>query len=206
MDELDVILESGERGGDKRPRRLQTPAGTPATGRAGWGWLIVLGIVIGAVLLGLQLAQQNRVQPKVGDTAPLFSLITFDGTPISLESLRGKIVVVNFWASWCAPCHEEAADLQSIAEDYQGKNVVMVGVNWLDTESDARGYMAKYGITYVNGPDVGEKIAKSYRIQAAPENYVLDRNGVVADMVIGPVTYEHLSAVLDRLIAAGGAS
>lgn len=206
MDELEVILDSGEKGDEKRSRRTKSSPAPAASTRTRWGWLVVAVIVIGAVILGLQLAQQNRVQPQPGEAAPLFTLTTFDGQSVSLADLKGKIVVVNFWASWCPPCHDEAPELKAIAEDYAGKNVVLIGVDWLDTDNEAKAFLARYGLTYLNGPDLGEKIARSYRVQGAPENYVIDRNGIIADTVIGPITYEHLSEVLDRLIASGGAS
>jgi len=202
MDELEIIQDSGE----KPLYPDQKASMAPHQSRFRWGWMIVLTIVVIALILGAQLSQQNRVQPQAGETAPSFNLTTFEGEAISLESLRGKIVIVNFWASWCPPCHDEAPELQAIAEDYANQNVVVVGVNWLDTEREALAFMAQYGLTYPSGPDMGERIAQSYHIAAAPENYVIDRNGIVADVVLGPVTYDHLAEVLDGLIAAGGAS
>ena len=206
MDELELIIESGEKSDEQRPRRSKNSPKITHQSRFRWGWLIVLTIVVITVILGAQLSQQNRVQPRAGEPAPNFNLTTFDGEPISLESLRGKIVVVNFWASWCVPCHQEAPELKAIAEDYANQNVVVVGVNWLDTESDALAFMEQYGLAYPSGPDMGEKIAQSYQIEGAPENYVIDRDGIVADTVIGPVSYDYLAEVLDGLIASGGAS
>ena len=206
MDELDIIIDSGQQSDEKRPRRAKNTPKITHQSRFRWGWLIVLTIVVIALILGAKLSQQNRVQPTAGEPAPTFSLTTFEGKIISLESLRGKIVIVNFWASWCPPCHDEAPELKAIAEDYAGQNVVVVGVNWLDTESEALAFMAQYELTYPSGPDMGEKIAQSYHIAAAPENYVIDRDGIVADVVLGPVSYDHLAEVLDGLIAAGGAS
>lgn len=210
MDELEIILDSGDKGDEKRAKRGKRSAPPPKvthTSRARWGWIIVLGIVIAAVVLGLQLADQNRIQPQPGEAAPDFTLTTYGGETILLSALRGKIVVVNFWANWCPPCHDEAPDFKAISDDYSGKNVVFVGINWLEpSEADALGFIARYGLTYANGPDLGEKIAQSYRITAAPETYVVNRNGIVADTIIGPTTYEHLAEVLDGLIGAGGAS
>lgn len=205
MDELELIMDSGEKADEKRPRRSKKPTIIHQS-RFRSGWMIVLAIFVVAIILGLQLAQQNRVQPMPGEPAPLFTMTSYDGEPISLESLRGKIVIVNFWANWCLPCHQEAPDLVAIAEDYTDKNVVLVGINWLETETAAKEFINQYELPYQNGSDVGEKIAQAYRIEGAPETYVIDRNGIVVDTIIGPATYDHLSELLDGLIASGGAS
>jgi cytochrome c biogenesis protein CcmG, thiol:disulfide interchange protein DsbE len=206
MDELELILDNGEKGSETPTRRVDKPTNTTPQSRIRRAWLIVLGIFVIAVILGVQLAQQNRTQPMPGEAAPLFTVTTFDGETISLEALRGKIVIVNFWANWCVPCHQEAPDLVAIDEDYRDKNVVMVGINWLEPNETALSFIDQYDITYANGADLGEKIAQAYQIEGAPETYVIDRSGIVVETLIGPTTYDHLSEVLDGLIASGGAS
>jgi cytochrome c biogenesis protein CcmG, thiol:disulfide interchange protein DsbE len=206
MDELELIIDGREKSEEIRPNRTQPAPTLTHRSPLRSGWMVILGILVVAVILGVQLAQQNRVQPQPGEPAPLFTLTTFDGETIALEELRGKVVVVNFWADWCPPCHQEAPDMVAIAEDYTSQNVVMVGINWLESESTALGFIEQYGIPYQNGLDLGAKIAQAYRIDAAPETYVIDRNGIIAETIIGPATYDHLAEVLDGLIAAGGAS
>jgi cytochrome c biogenesis protein CcmG, thiol:disulfide interchange protein DsbE len=206
MDELELIIDSGEKSDEKRSRRATKAIKITHQSRFRRGWMVILGIFVVAVILGLQLAQQNRVQPMPGEPAPTFTITTFDDETISLEALRGKIVIVNFWADWCPPCHQEAPDMVAIAEDYVDKNVVMVGINWLESKSTALNFIARYEVPYQNGLDLGGKISQAYRLEAAPETYVIDRNGIVADTIIGPTTYDHLAEVLDGLIAKGGAS
>ncbi len=97
--------------------------------------------------------------------------------------------------------------MADVAEDYASQNVVFVGINWLEPSlNDALGFIESYEIPYQNGSDLGEKIAQAYRIESAPETFVINSNGVIAETIIGPTTYDHLSEVLDGLIAAGGAS
>jgi thiol-disulfide isomerase/thioredoxin len=82
--------------------------------------------------------------------------------PVNLSDLKGKVVVLNFWASWCIPCAEEAEDLQAVYEQYKDKGVVFLGVDWTDIEGDALNYLKRFGITYANGPDLQTKIGPLY--------------------------------------------
>jgi cytochrome c biogenesis protein CcmG/thiol:disulfide interchange protein DsbE len=109
--------------------------------------------------------------------------------------LRGKVVLLNFWASWCNPCEDEAAELQEAWEYYQpGGEVVFLGIDWTDTDREALAYLEKFQITYPNGPDLGTTISQEFRITGVPETYIVDRNGVLADAMLGP--YPSLQAIL----------
>ncbi|HTP09116.1 MAG TPA: TlpA disulfide reductase family protein [Anaerolineae bacterium] len=171
-------------------------------------WLYVAIGIIGlfVVILALSLFRANQTQPTSGP-APDFELTLFDGyqgnagkTPIKLSDLKGKVVVLNFWASWCIPCAQEAADLQATYQKYKDKDVVFLGVDWTDIEGDARNYLSRFGITYANGPDLQTKIGPRYRITGVPETYVIDRDGNVQFTKISPTTVAELSGVLDRLL------
>jgi cytochrome c biogenesis protein CcmG/thiol:disulfide interchange protein DsbE len=211
--ELDIFLDSTEKhnakskkSGSKKPAPKKPPQPEPKAGFSLGSWVLMLGIAVAAVVFGIQLANQNQIQPQPGDTAPDFALTTFDGQPLKLSDLRGKIVVVNFWASWCPPCRDEAPDLQAIWEDYGAQGVVVVGVAWLDADRDSRAFMTEFGMTYPNAPDTGEVVGKLYRITGAPENFVIDQNGVIAHTIVNPVTYDSLATLLDALLAKGGTS
>jgi len=171
-----------------------------------WTALIALLMV---VFMGLIRAQQGHV-PEGSETEgfsftmPLFDGYDYEGEPeIALESLRGKIVVLNFWASWCVTCKDEAVELEEAWRHYQpGGEVVFVGVDYVDTEPEARGYLETYDITYPNGPDMGTKISQAFRIQGVPETYFLDRNGVVQHVQLGPFrSTEQIIAQIDLLLA-----
>ncbi|MEW6716997.1 MAG: TlpA disulfide reductase family protein [Chloroflexota bacterium] len=147
-------------------------------------WVLVIGLLI-LLGWGLVRAQQGNVQ--AGQPAPDFTLETFDGETYSLDALRGKVVVVNFWASWCVTCDEEALFLQEAWEVYEPRgDVVFLGVDYADTEPDAKAFLEHYGITYPNGPDKGTRIAQAYRIQGVPETYFISRDGILAFVQIGP--------------------
>ncbi|HSG25549.1 MAG TPA: TlpA disulfide reductase family protein [Anaerolineales bacterium] len=162
-------------------------------------WLAVAGL-LGIVAIQLNKSQQGSVQ--VGEVAPAFVLTTFEGEQISTEELAGKVILVNFWASWCNPCELEAADLQTAWTMYKDTGqVVFLGVDWSDTETEALAYMKRFGITYPNGPDYGTRISQAYRTQGVPETYVIDRAGNLAYVKIGPFTsLSEITNVIDPLL------
>lgn len=158
---------------------------------------LVLGVVVTLVVLGINLMRVGQQQPTSG-LAPDFSFQTFDGDTFSLAEQRGQIVIVNFWASWCVPCRNEAPILQDVWERYRERGVVLVGVAYLDVERDALAFIDEFGITYPNGLDVSQQIAKRYRIQGVPETFIVGSNGEIVDFHVGPATEGQLDAILER--------
>jgi cytochrome c biogenesis protein CcmG/thiol:disulfide interchange protein DsbE len=161
-----------------------------------WGrvivWVVVLGLL---VLVAIQLRTSTEGTVQIGEKVPDFTLYTFEGDAITLSELRGKVVVINFWASWCNPCEDEAPELQAAWEYYQpGGEVVFLGVDWTDTDREALAYLEKFQITYPNGPDLGTTISQEFRITGVPETYIVDRDGILADAMLGP--YPSLQAIL----------
>lgn len=180
----------------------------PRPKRIGWSWgnlVLIAGIVAVTLVLALQLARRSEGQPRPGQMAPDFTLETFDGQTITLSELRGQLVLVNFWGSWCPPCDHEAPHLQDLYEQYAGQGLVVVGVNWLDTPSGASAFIARHGLTFPNGKDIQERVARAYRIQGAPENFLIGRDGRVVMAWIGPVTFPMVAEVIDRVLAEEGA-
>ena len=154
-------------------------------------WLIVMMLfVIGLlVLLGLELFSRDGKAPSMGQRPPDFSLQSFSGEIIDTASLRGKIVLINFWSSWCTTCDEEAVMLEEVwsAVESEG-DVVFLGVAYMDTEPDSLDFMETYGVTYLNGPDLRGEISRLYQVSSVPETYVLDATGVLRVVKIGPFT------------------
>lgn len=162
---------------------------------------LLIGIVVFFSVMGIQLFRQNQTQPITGDRAPDFELVSYEGDTYHLRELSDKIVVVNLWASWCAPCHAEAEDLQQIHEDYEANGVLMIGVNWLDIDEEALEFVDFYGITYPNAPDLGERFHQAYKIQGPPETFIIGRDGIIKATFIGGTTYEAISRVLNEILA-----
>lgn len=118
--------------------------------------------------------------------APDFEVTTFTGEPLQLSELSGKIVVLNFWASWCPPCRNETPLLEA-AQDNLGDDVVLVGMDIWDAEGDARDFLEQYGVTYIVGHDDDGSVAIDYGVSGVPETFVIDVEGRVVARLPGEV-------------------
>lgn len=168
-----------------------------------WGvilvWVVIFGILI---VLGLGLNRTKEGPVSLGEKAPDFVLTTFDGEQIDTEDLRGKVIVINFWASWCLTCEQEALELEQAYQSFRDEGVVFLGVDYVDTESEALVYLSKYNITYPNGPDLRTRISQAFRVRAVPETYIVSKDGVLVDVKIGP--YQSFAEIENAVINALG--
>lgn len=186
-------INSHREGADQAPETAQEE---PTRRR--WGFVFVWVFVIALlVVVGVSLIRTQEGHIQVGDQVPDLTLQTFEGETIEFASLRGQVVVVNFWASWCKPCEQEAAELQQAFELYGDEGVVFLGVDYVDTETEARAYLQKFGITYPNGPDLGTRISQAFRIRGVPETYIIGPDGKLAAFKIGP--YQSLDEIVQQI-------
>ncbi|QPC83109.1 redoxin domain-containing protein [Phototrophicus methaneseepsis] len=172
----------------------------PTKQKLGLGSIVLLiGLVLFMTVIGWAYVDGSATQPTSGPALD-FTLRTFDGESFRLSDHRGKVVVINFWASWCVPCRDEAPILQSVWERYRERGVILVGVTYLDSESASLDFIQEFGITYFNGPDIGTIISEEYRITGVPETFVVDQNGDVVEAIIAPITAGQLDRILERLL------
>jgi cytochrome c biogenesis protein CcmG/thiol:disulfide interchange protein DsbE len=165
-----------------------------------FGTLVLLALL---AVMAVNLAKVESVELQ-GRQAPNFTLTLFDQfeqDQLTLSNLRGQVIVVNFWASWCVECYKEAALLEQAWQDHKDRGVVFIGVDYLDTDKEALAYMEKYGITYPSGPDWGSKVSRDYAITGVPETFFIDRDGNIVHVQIGPIEKEQLYSLLTQLIA-----
>ena len=160
---------------------------------------LAVGLV--ALLLALlvwKLVQGSGKEAEIGKSAPNFTL-TRVGAPGKLElaSLRGKVVVLNFWASWCYPCNQEAPTLQAAARRW-GKRVVVLGVDVNDPTSDARKFARKFKLTYPLVHDNHNVTSPKYGLTGLPETFFVDPGGRVVAHVAGQVTASQLRSGIDK--------
>ena len=164
------------------------------------GSIVLLGsIVVAAVIVGIALVRQNETQPLDGP-APAFDFTTFDGESYNLQDFRGKVVVLNFWASWCGPCAFESPELQAAWEDYRDKDVVFLGIAYADNGPNSLEFIERYQLDYYNAPDVGTVISELYHIMGVPETFIIDQHGDIVQFFIAPVTAFQISQVIDPLL------
>ena len=154
------------------------------------GQVVALLVVAGLLaLLVWRLANQHH-PPKVGAQAPTFSLARLGGSgKLDLAALRGRPVVLNFWASWCEPCKSEAAALEAAWSRYRARGVEFVGVDYHDVTGDAERFVAAHRLTFPMVADGSGQVTENrYGVSQVPETYVLDRSGRIVLHLPGPIT------------------
>ena len=168
-------------------------------------WVSLLGLLV-IVAVELNRSQQGQVGrgDKISNfTMPLFSGFELNGqSHFNLADYRGKVVMVNFWASWCKPCEQEAGNLEQAWQFYKDDGrVVFIGADYVDTEPEARAYLAKFDITFANGPDLGTRVSQIFRIKGVPETYFIDQQGILQYAQIGPFSsVDDIKSIINPLL------
>jgi cytochrome c biogenesis protein CcmG, thiol:disulfide interchange protein DsbE len=170
--------------------------------------IVLLGSVVAAVLAvvavlatGLGRDPSASASPLVGRAAPDFTLGGIEGPAVTLSKLRGQVVVLNFWASWCTECHEEQDALDQTWQSFRDSGMVLVGVDFEDTSDGARDYMHDSGLTYPVVEDKDSKTALAYGIRGIPETFLIDRSGRIVDRLIGRLDADRLATAVRPLLA-----
>jgi cytochrome c biogenesis protein CcmG/thiol:disulfide interchange protein DsbE len=166
---------------------------------------VVAAVVAVVALLSTGLGKDPSVtaSPLVGRTAPDFTLQQLDGPAVTLSKLRGQVVVINFWASWCTECHTEQAALDDAWQQFRDSGVVVVGVNFEDTTGDARDYVRTAGLSYPIVEDTDSRTALAYGLRGIPETFIVNKTGRIVDRVIGPVDETSLTNEINSVLLAG---
>jgi len=160
----------------------------------------IAGPLLAILAYGFTRDPREIPSPLIGRPATPFTLTLFDGRRLSLEELRGKVVFLNFWASWCPPCRAEARTLEAAWQKYKDRDVVFLGIDIQDTEEDARAFLREFGITYPNGRDASGKIAIDYGVWGIPETFIMDRQGRITYKHVGGIGWQTITAKLDEAL------
>ncbi|MBF6606719.1 MAG: TlpA family protein disulfide reductase [Chloroflexi bacterium] len=167
---------------------------------------LLASLVVGVAVVGVMALvavgfarDPGRIEsPLVGRVAPEFRLVSLGGTTIDLADLRGRPVVLNFWASWCIPCRDEAPLLRAAQERYATLDVAFLGVVYEDSAASAQAFVDRYGIAYPSLLDPDGRTALDYGVYGIPETYFIAADGTIRDKQIGPLD----ATSLERQIGA----
>jgi len=144
-------------------------------------------------------SEDKPVGLAIGNVAPDFELNTIEGKSIRLSELRGKKVIVNFWATWCPPCREEMPAMQKFYEQYnEHVEVLAVNLTSQDSREKIKPFAEEYGITFPIVLDVKGKVLKMYEIEPIPTTYIIDSKGIIREKIIGPMTFNQMVELTEK--------
>lgn len=156
-------------------------------------FIAVLAVLAVVGLLAFGLLSKGSSGLQVGEAVPTAPLPSLEGGGSeSLADYRGRWVLVNFWASWCVPCREEAPALERFQQQYGGPKFTVLGIDSRDLSSDGRGFVEEYGLSYPQLRDGDGDAADEYGTTGVPENFLIDPRGKVRLLVRGPISDEYL--------------
>jgi peroxiredoxin len=178
-----------------------------------WRGLMALLLVLGILWIALSrvpgedaLARTDRPPaPQAGFAAPDFTLETRNGETISLSALRGQVVLVNFWATWCPPCRAEMPAIQHVYERYQDQGFTVLAVDVGEADAQVAAFADEQGLTFPILLDRDTSVSHRYQVRAMPSTFFIDRSGVVHEVTLGgPMTEAFIESQVTGLLAEGG--
>lgn len=166
---------------------------------------LVLPGVLALILLGLTVSQGcvRQGTPStslVGRSAPNFTLNDLAGNQVTLSDFRGKVVFLNFWATWCPSCRAEMPEIEAAYQNYQGQNVVFIGVDLYENGDRVRNFVQEGGYSWTFVIDATGEVTKNYAVTGIPASFFLDKKGVVRAIKVGAMNREEIESQLARLL------
>jgi cytochrome c biogenesis protein CcmG/thiol:disulfide interchange protein DsbE len=150
---------------------------------------IILLILMGCLALLIAACGESRAA-AVGKPAPAFETVDMQGNVRSLTDLRGKVVLVNFWATWCSACREEMPSMQSLYEKMPKDKFEMIGLFTMDNPEVVKNFISYLGLTFPIWSNESNKIGARYGLAGLPETFIVDKQGVIREKVIGPTEWD----------------
>lgn len=194
-------------GDDSPPVDAANPAAEPVQQRVSSMGVMLMLLAVGLlVVVGYALYDRSRETPTEGP-APDFAISVWEmdrlalaGQNLDLAALEGQTIVLNFWASWCIPCQQEAPMFERVWQEYADRGVVFLGVNTEDTDSAVFEYIDEFDLTYPHAPDRGGRMEEAYRITGIPETFIINGDGEIMHHFISSPNEADLRAEIDRAL------
>lgn len=170
------------------------------------GTFLLIAFLIGILALSIIGNKSNapKKSPLIGKKFPSHEIAMFDGSTLNIDSLKGKVLLVNFWASWCGPCKQEFPALENSWKKYKDTDVAFLGINILDEEKQAKYYMQIYASAYPNGIDKTGAIAVDLGVSGVPETFFINEQGIIVEKYVGPLTEEIIDFYIKKTKSANG--
>jgi peroxiredoxin len=154
----------------------------------------------GIILVFISIMGMASRPPLIGSPAPHFQLVTLNGTPAAISDYRGKVVLLNFWATWCKPCMKEMPVIQAAYEEYKDKDFVVLGVNFGENPEKAETLVKQMGLTFPILLDQEVELASRHQVVSLPVTFFIDPNGIIKERVFGgTLTKEDIGSAFLRL-------
>lgn len=178
-----------------------------------WRGLMALLLALGVAWIAYSRVPAERVTarsdrppaPQAGFAAPDFTLETRDGETISLIDLRGQVILVNFWATWCPPCRAEMPAIQQVYEQYRDQGFTVLAVDVGEGDAQVAAFVDKRELTFPILMDRDARVAARYQVKAMPSTFFIDREGIIQEVTLGgPMTASFIQSQVSNLLAAGG--
>ena len=159
--------------------------------------MVILALALFTLLLqGCDTGPASSGRAELGNSAPDFTLPDLDGNTVRLSDFRGKVVFLNFWATWCPPCRAEMPDIEKVHQKYKDQDVVVLGIDLRENASTVRAFVEGGGYTWAFLLDTTGEVGSMYRVSAIPTSYFVDKKGVIRAVAIGGMTGATMEAKL----------
>lgn len=164
------------------------------------GTMIYLMMPQSPVVAESETQDYSTVPVEVNFAAPALDLTLLDGSPVSLADLRGQVVLVNLWATWCPPCRQEMPTLQAFYDKYKDDGFVLIGINQEEPREVVEPFVAEFGLTFPVWLDLEYLAEQEFNTSNLPSSYVIDRSGIVRLMWIGGISKTNLEKFVPKII------
>ena len=158
--------------------------------------IVVMILTSGLLITGCTAGSEPSTA-VIGQAAPNFELQNLDGQSVSLNDLKGKPVLINFWATWCGPCVSEMPYIQEIYDEWSGKGLIVLAINIGDSSSEAEQFLQNHNLSLPVLLDTGKVVARRYNIRGIPTTFFIDKDGIIQEKIIG--AFPNKEAIENRL-------